>query len=81
MARQRVKITPTKLRKLYYVEHRSAVQVAAMFGCSPTTIKNYLDKYNWRVKRQSEIMRGRKLSKRHRDKVVKNLNGFKEDKV
>ncbi len=77
MAKQRVKLTPQKLRRAYYVEHRSAVQVAKMFGCSSTTIKNYLDKYGWRVKRQSEIMKGRKLSEEHRKKIIKNLKGVK----
>lgn len=77
MAKQRVKITPQKLRRLYYVEHKSAVQVAKELGCSSTTIKNYLDKYDWRVKRQSEIMKGRKLSEEHKQKIIKNLKGVK----
>jgi uncharacterized protein YjcR len=77
MPKQRVKITPQKLRRLYYVEHRSAVQVAGIFGCSSTTIKNYLDKYGWRIKRQSEIMKGRKLSEEHRRKIIENLKGVK----
>jgi uncharacterized protein YjcR len=81
MAKQRVKITPKKLKKAYYVKHQSALQVAKLFNCSPTTIRNYLDKYGWRIRRQSEIMRGRKLSPEHRDKVVKNLPHFKGDKV
>jgi hypothetical protein len=73
MAKQRVPITPEKLRQLYYVENRSAVQVAAFFGCTSTTIKNYLVKYDFRVKRPSEVMRGRKLTPEHRSKVIKTL--------
>lgn len=77
MAKQRVKITPARLRRLYYAENRSAVQVAKMFGCSSTTIRNYLDKYDWRIKQQSEIMKGRKLTERHRQKIIRNLKGYK----
>ena len=62
MAKQRVHITPHKLRKAYYREHVSARSVALKFNCSPTTIRNYLDRYGWRVKRRSEVMKGRKLS-------------------
>lgn len=81
MARQRVKITPIKLRKVYYAKHRSALDVAKIFNCSPTTIKNYLDKYGWNVRRQSEIMRGRKLNPEHRIQVLKNLKQYQSDKV
>ncbi len=81
MPKQRIKITPNKLKRAYYVKHRSAIEVAKLFDCSPTTIKNYLDKYGFRVKRQSEIMRRRRLSKERRDQVIKNLKQFKEDKL
>lgn len=75
--KQKVKITPGKLRRVYYQENISATMVAKHFNCSPTTIRNYLDKYGFRVKRHSEVMKGRKLTKEHRDKIVSNLNNFK----
>ena len=62
MAKQRVNITPRKLRKVYYVEHRSAAQTAVIFNCSATTIKNYLEKYRFRVKTTREVMKGRKIT-------------------
>lgn len=63
MAKQRVKITPRKLKNVYYVKHRSATQTAEIFGCSPTTIKNYLEKYRFRVKTTREVMTGRSRTK------------------
>lgn len=74
MAKQR--ITYTKLRREYYKPHVSARSIAKKLGCSPTTVRNYLDKYGFRVKRRHEIMKGRKLSKEHRDKVIKNLRNI-----
>lgn len=79
--KQRVRITPQELRRLYYRENISAMDMAKYFNCSPTTIKNYLDKYDFRVKRISEVMRGRALSLEHRAKVIKNLNWFQGGKV
>lgn len=81
MARQRVKITPQKLRRLYYAENRTARDVALLLGCSPTTIKNYLIKYDFRIRRQSELMKGRKLTPEHKAKVIANLVQFQSDKV
>lgn len=73
MAKQRVRITPYKLRRAYYKPNVSARIVAEQFGCSPTTIRHYLEKYGFRVKRRSEVMRKRKLDIAHRNKVVKTL--------
>lgn len=70
------RITPEKLRKIYYQPHVSARDVAQYFECSPTTIKNYLDKYGFRVKRRHEVMYKRKISKEHRDKIIQNLKQF-----
>lgn len=81
MAKQRVNITPQKLRRLYYAEDRTARDVAKLLGCSPTTVHNYLIKYNFRIRRQSELMKGRKLTPEHRSKVIRNLRQFKGDKV
>lgn len=81
MAKQRVKITPQKLRKAYYQRHVSALDMAQLFNCSPTTIRNYLNRYGWDVRRQSEIMRGRKLSPERRAQVMQNLKQFQSDKV
>jgi len=81
MAKQRVKITPQKLRRLYYAEDRTARDVAKILGCSPTTVRNYLDRYDFRVRSQSELMKGRKLTPQHRNQVVRNLKQFSSDKV
>jgi TyrR family helix-turn-helix protein len=69
-------ISRQKLRKMYYKENVSARQIAERLGCSHTTVINYLNKYDFRVKRRSEIMTGRKLSEEHRDKVVKSLKNY-----
>lgn len=73
MGKPRVQITKEQLEQLYIKEGRSAVQVATLFNCTSTTIKNYLVRYGFRVKNSSEVMKGRKLTKEHRDKVVKTL--------
>jgi len=73
MAKPRVPITKEDLQKLYYEENRSAVQVAVLFNCTSTTIKNYLRRYGMRVKDSSEVMKGRKLSVEHRKKVIRTL--------
>ncbi len=81
MAKQRVKITPQKLRRLYYAENRTARDVAELLSCTPTTIHNYLVKYDFRIRRQSELMKGRKITPEHKAKVLKNLKQFQSDKV
>lgn len=75
MGKPRVNITKEQLEKLYHdpIKNRSASELAVLFGCSSVTIKNYLVKYGIAVKDQSQIMTGRKLTKEHRDKVVKTL--------
>jgi transposase len=73
MAKPRVHFSREELEKLYYEENRSASEVAKLLGCTSTTIKNYLKKYNMRVKSSSEVMSGRVLKQEHRDKVVKTL--------
>lgn len=77
MAKPRVKITKEELEKAYYEENRSAVQVAVLFNCTSTTIKNYLRKYDLRVKDSSEVMKGRVLSEEHKKKIVKTLRNGK----
>lgn len=81
MAKRRAKITPEKLGKLYYVKNRSMVQVAELLGCSPTTVRNHLRKHHFKTKTHYEIMHGRKLSEKHKQKIVVNLRSFKGDKV
>lgn len=61
---------------MYYKDNISAHQLAEKLGCSHSTIINYLNRYGFRVKRRHEIMKGRKLSKEHRDKVVKYLKNY-----
>lgn len=73
MGKPRVHISKEELEKLYINENRSATQVAVLFNTTSTTIKNYLVKYDLKVKPQSEVMKGRKLTKEHRDKVVRTL--------
>jgi len=73
MGKPRVQISKEELEKLYYKNNLSAVQLGVIFNCSSTTIKNYLVKYDMRIKTSSEVMTGRKLSEEHRNKVVKTL--------
>lgn len=80
MGKPRVHITYEELKSAYYSDDNpSASQVAKRFGCTSTTIKNYLVKYGIPVKSQSTVMSGRTLSEDHKEKVSKTLSHGKRE--
>lgn len=79
--KQRVKITPQKLRAYYYLPNKSLRDAAAHFHCSPTTVKNYLLKYGFRTKTRREVLRGRTFTEDHKQKIVPFLNNYQGGKV
>ncbi len=78
---KRPKINPLKLKRYYFSRYVSIAKTAEKFGCSPTTIRNHIKKNGWLPRRQSMLMRGRKLSPERREQVIKNLRSFKGVKV
>lgn len=75
------KINPVKLKRYYFSQYVSIAKTAKEFNCSPTTIRNHIKKHGWNTRRQSMLMRGRKLSPERRAEVVKNLRSYKGVKV
>jgi hypothetical protein len=73
MGNRRLILDEQEIIRLYVNEGKSALQISKIMGCSVMAIFRRLYKNNIEIKSQSVVMSGRKLTKEHRDKVIKTL--------
>lgn len=62
--------------QVYIVERLSGKESAKRLNMSRTTFSRYLRRFGIDERSISEAKKGKKLSKEHRDKVVKSLRQF-----
>lgn len=66
------------LHEKYVLDGLSMAKIAVLAKCSAPTIQNYLKKFGIASRSISQALIGRKLSTEHRDKVIVNINAYKQ---
>lgn len=66
-------VSREQLEELYVRTNKSGLEVARILGIGRTTLSRKLKLYGIPEKKIAEVMRGRKLSPEHREKVIQTL--------
>lgn len=68
------------LNQKYVVEGLSMAAIAKLAGCSTPTIQNYLRKFGIPTRSVSQALTGRRLSEKHKTKVIQNVIKANEER-